>query len=95
MPPMPTAVVIDGAFFLRRFKHSFPNLRPEIAEDVAVGVVSLAAFHVATRLQADPQWDGLIGENFDPRRAQRYIAFSFMIVHHSKNAFISPFPKSP
>jgi uncharacterized LabA/DUF88 family protein len=50
---MPTAVVVDGAFFLRRFTYSFPNLDHRDAVDVAFGVVCMAAFHVATRLQAD------------------------------------------
>lgn len=51
---MPTAVVIDGAFFLRRFSSAFPNLDRQSADDVAFGIVCMAAFHVATRMQADP-----------------------------------------
>ena len=51
---MPTAVVIDGAFFLRRFNSAFPNLDGSKAVDVALGVISMAAYHVALRVKATP-----------------------------------------
>jgi uncharacterized LabA/DUF88 family protein len=35
---MPTAVVIDGAFFLRRFSHRYPELDPHRSADVVLGV---------------------------------------------------------
>lgn len=44
---MSTAVVIDGAFFLRRFHHSFPDLDRHDAVAVAAGVVGIAAYHAA------------------------------------------------
>ena len=50
---MPTAVVIDGAFFLRRFKHRYPELDPSNPKDVAVGLMWLVASHVAVRTFAD------------------------------------------
>ncbi len=53
---MPTAVVIDGAFFLRRFSNAFPNLDASNARDVALGVICMAGFHVSTRLNATPTW---------------------------------------
>ena len=53
---MPTAVVIDGAFFLRRFNSAFPNLDGGNAIHVAFGVVCLSAFHVSLRLQVTPEW---------------------------------------
>ena len=46
---MPTAVVIDGAYFLRRFKSRYPTLDPSSAKDVAFGTLWLAAAHVALR----------------------------------------------
>ncbi|MEH3035338.1 MAG: NYN domain-containing protein [Sphingomonas adhaesiva] len=58
---MATAVVIDGAFFLRRFNKAFPGLDAASADDVAFGVVCLAAFHVSIRLQATPGWFGATG----------------------------------
>ncbi len=66
---MPTAIVIDGAYFLRRFHHSFPDLNAVDAADIAIGVVSMAAFHVATRLQADPVWDGMLPNRFRPEES--------------------------
>lgn len=44
---MPTAVVIDGAFFLRRFHYSFPDLNRNDAKAIVSGVLGLAAYHVA------------------------------------------------
>jgi uncharacterized LabA/DUF88 family protein len=58
---MPTAVVIDGAFFLRRFKHRYPELDPHSPIDVTLGVMWLAAAHVAIRVGADSS--KLIGES--------------------------------
>lgn len=51
---MPTAVVIDGAYFLRRFKHRYPELDPHKPGDIVLGVMWLAAAHVAIRKGFDP-----------------------------------------
>jgi uncharacterized LabA/DUF88 family protein len=51
---MPTAVVIDGAYFLRRFKSSFPDLDSKSAKEISVGVLLLARFHIRHRLMASP-----------------------------------------
>lgn len=51
---MPTAIVIDGAFFLRRFKHRYPELDVRSPHDLVVGVLWLAAAHVALRSGIDP-----------------------------------------
>lgn len=51
---MPIAVAIDGAYFLKRFKHSFPDADATNATHVSSAVVGLAAFHVAVRLQSNP-----------------------------------------
>lgn len=69
MKPMPTAVVIDGAFFLRRFTHVFPALNPTSADDIALGVVAMAGWHVAVRLHAAPAWANVQGENFHPEES--------------------------
>lgn len=47
---MSLAVVIDGAYFLRRFRNRYPSLDPNRPKDVAFGVVWLAAAHLALRL---------------------------------------------
>lgn len=52
---MPTAVVIDGAFFLRRFHHRFPDLNPLEPSDVAAGVEYLAGLHVLISMQQELQ----------------------------------------
>jgi uncharacterized LabA/DUF88 family protein len=75
---MPTAVVIDGAFFLRRFGHSFPELNAESPEDIALGVVALAAFHVAIRVQAAPPWASMPVSGFRPEEtAELYRIFFY------------------
>lgn len=51
---MPTAVVIDGAYFLRRFKSRYPALDPSKPKDVAFGVVWLAGAHLALRKGCAP-----------------------------------------
>lgn len=46
---MPTAIVIDGAFYLRRFKSRFPNFPSDDASAIAAGVRHLAGWHLAER----------------------------------------------
>ncbi|MEO0501473.1 MAG: NYN domain-containing protein [Pseudomonadota bacterium] len=50
---MPTAIVIDGAFFLRRFSRSFPDLDAKTPGDIALGLKLLANWHLALRLGPD------------------------------------------
>ena len=64
---MPTAVVIDGAFFLWRFKNSFPDHEPNNPAHIAECVRLLAHWHVVQRIgplkvQADIRDLGLIPE---------------------------------
>ncbi|PDH64012.1 MAG: hypothetical protein CNE89_13680 [Sphingomonadaceae bacterium MED-G03] len=47
---MATAIVIDGAFFLRRFRHSFPTLNASSPKDIALGVQLLGFWHLAHRM---------------------------------------------
>lgn len=51
---MPIAVVIDGAYFLRRFKSRYPSLNPTDPKAVAFGTRWLAASHVALRRNEPP-----------------------------------------
>lgn len=48
---MPTALVIDGAYFLRRFRWSFPKLDPANAADVAYAVGWMAFWHLHHRMR--------------------------------------------
>jgi uncharacterized LabA/DUF88 family protein len=63
---MPIAVAIDGAYFLKRFKHSFPDLDASNAAHVAIGVMHLARFHVTVRLQANPVLQAIDGGGYAP-----------------------------
>jgi uncharacterized protein (TIGR00288 family) len=47
---MATAILVDGAFFLRRFKHSFPDNDRNDPASVAHGLQLLANWHVVQRI---------------------------------------------
>lgn len=47
---MATAILIDGAFFLRRFRHAFPDHDRESPQSVAQGVHLLVNWHLVQRL---------------------------------------------
>jgi uncharacterized LabA/DUF88 family protein len=47
---MSTAILVDGAFFLRRFKHSFPDLDRENPSSVAFGLGLLSYWHLVQRI---------------------------------------------
>lgn len=51
---MPTAVVIDGAYFLRRFANRYPALDSKNANHIAFGALFLAASHIGIRRKFDP-----------------------------------------
>lgn len=60
---MPTAIVVDGAFYLRRFKTRFPNFPSNDASAIAAGVRHLAGWHLAERRkhEARPAITDLVG----------------------------------
>jgi uncharacterized LabA/DUF88 family protein len=66
---MPTAVLIDGAYFLRRFSSSFPTLSAENPKAVALGVVAMAAYHVAVRLGPTQTLAAIDGVKFRPEES--------------------------
>lgn len=47
---MSTAILVDGAFFLRRFKHCFPDHDRDDPASVAHGLGILAYWHITQRL---------------------------------------------
>lgn len=63
---MPTAVVIDGAYFLRRFGHSFPHLDPSDPAQVAWAVLYLAGWHLRIRHHSEPIASGELEKGFRP-----------------------------
>ncbi len=50
---MATAILVDGAFFLRRFRHSFPNHNRNDPKSVAHGLKLLANWHLVQRVGPD------------------------------------------
>lgn len=67
---MATAIVIDGAFFLRRFSHSFPDLDAMSPKDVCRGVSALADYHVAFSLGPVPVLKAITDKSFLPVESQ-------------------------
>lgn len=63
---MPTAIVIDGAYFLRRFPYSFPHLDQTDPAQVAWAVLYLAGWHLAIRHQSEPVASGDLDKGFLP-----------------------------
>lgn len=49
---MATAILVDGAFFLRRFKHCFPDHDRDDPKSVALGLGMLAYWHLVQRIGA-------------------------------------------
>jgi len=61
---MSTAVVIDGAYFLRRFGYSFPHLDSSEPVQVAWAVLYLAGWHLGIRHRSEPLAAGDISKGF-------------------------------
>jgi uncharacterized LabA/DUF88 family protein len=61
---MSVAFLIDGAYFLRRFKSLFPNLDDKSASDVRLGLHRLVAVHLLARLKNHPVWrDAVVAQD--------------------------------
>jgi uncharacterized LabA/DUF88 family protein len=63
---MATAVVIDGAYFLRRFSSTFPHLDATDATQVAWAVMYMAGWHLAIRHRSEPIAKGDLEAGFSP-----------------------------
>ena len=63
---MSTAVVIDGAFFLRRFGYSFPHLDASDPDQVAWAVLYMAGWHLKIRHMSEPLVGGDLDAGFRP-----------------------------
>jgi uncharacterized LabA/DUF88 family protein len=61
---MATAIVIDGAYFLRRFSFTFPHLNAADPVQVAWAVMYLAGWHLAIRHRSEPVARGDIDKGF-------------------------------
>lgn len=67
---MPTALVIDGAYFLRRFKHTFPKRDGSNPADVASAVSWLALYHLALRLTPTVMDTRVKTQNWQPAESE-------------------------
>ncbi|RVT41697.1 NYN domain-containing protein [Sphingobium algorifonticola] len=64
---MSTAIVVDGAFFLRRFRSSFPSLDSNDPKDIAWGLTYLAGWHIALKRRAELPDETLEPNTFRPQ----------------------------
>lgn len=74
---MPMAVVIDGAFFLRRFGSTFPNLNANSVEDIALGVTALSSWHLAFRLNPQAMLAAIEQTRFQPEESRELYRIFF------------------
>jgi uncharacterized LabA/DUF88 family protein len=75
---MPTAVVIDGAYFLRRFKSIFPLLDASRPSAVCHGIAYLTGWHLAFRCGFREPWDAERSNRFKPEEtADLYRVFFY------------------
>ncbi len=74
---MPTSVLIDGAYFLRRFSSSFPKLNSQDPKDVAWAVVYIAAHHLAVRNNPAQQLDAIDKFKFKPEESTQFYRIFF------------------
>ena len=63
---MSTAIVVDGAYFLRRFDFSFPHLDARDPTQVAWAVMYLAGWHLRIRHRSEPIVAGDMAKGFIP-----------------------------
>jgi uncharacterized LabA/DUF88 family protein len=75
---MATAIVVDGAYFLHRFRHAFPNLDATNPKAIAYGIIYLSAWHIAVRLGPKPTLAAIESQNFRPEEtAELYRIFFY------------------
>lgn len=63
---MPTALVIDGAYFPRRFRWSFPALDPTSPASVAHAVRWMGFWHLHFRMRPKLMGNALVQSDLDP-----------------------------
>ncbi len=63
---MSTAVVIDGAYFLRRFGYTFPHLEAGDPRQVAWAVLYMSGWHLRIRHMSEPLAAGDVEKGFLP-----------------------------
>lgn len=63
---MPTAVVVDGAYFLRRFRSCFPKLDADDPKAIGFGLIYLTAWHLAQRIGPRQALEQIENHHFRP-----------------------------
>lgn len=74
---MPTAILVDGAFFLRRFHRCFPDHQPTDPKSVADGLWLLAHWHLAQKFGAKKPMDEIKLHNFQLSESQEFYRLFF------------------
>lgn len=92
---MPIAVAIDGAYFLKRFKHSFPDLDANSASDISTAVASLATYHLAFRLGPKQMLAAVEAKQFQPVEASELYRIFFYDCAPLKKRVQFPVSKKP
>lgn len=63
---LPTAILIDGAYFLLRFAHTFSTFNPQSSDHVAFGVQHIPAYHLAIRMGSKQMLAALAAGDYLP-----------------------------
>jgi uncharacterized LabA/DUF88 family protein len=74
---MATAILVDGAFFLRRFKHCFPDHDRNNPVSVAHGLGLLAYWHLALRIGPSQLTEQITKHNFQLSESQDFYRLFF------------------
>jgi uncharacterized LabA/DUF88 family protein len=74
---MATAILVDGAFFLRRFKHCFPSHDRNDPTSVAHGLGLLAYWHLALRIGPSQLTEQIAKHNFQLSESQDFYRLFF------------------
>ncbi len=74
---MATAILVDGAFFLRRFKHCFPDHDRNDPKSVAHGLGLLAYWHLAYRIGPSELTEKIAKHNFQLGESSEFYRIFF------------------
>jgi uncharacterized protein (TIGR00288 family) len=74
---MATAILVDGAFFLRRFKHCFPDHDRNDPRSVAHGLGLLAYWHLAYRIGPSELTEKVAKHNFQLAESPEFYRIFF------------------
>jgi uncharacterized LabA/DUF88 family protein len=90
---MATAILVDGAFFLRRFKNCFPELDRENPKDVAFGLRWLANWHLVQRLRTSHGTTRVVDQDFNIEESENFYRIFFYDCEPLKKRMHTPLGK--